>query len=135
MRSRPEQETFGCWCMRTQETTQAARLGEGLGHRGGVLRGFIQDTERELRRIPLLRGWVNKGLSSLLSRLTPEPGDPSCDDCGCPYGYELAYSVPCANPHQHLPKEAPRVQDAPVHVALHVTPKARVLPQLQVCVA
>src|SRR5215204_4701444 len=80
----------------------------------------------------LLRGWVNKGLRSLLCRLTPEPGDPSCDDCGCPDGYELAYSVPCANPYHHLPKEAPRVQDAPVHVALHVTPKARVLPALQV---
>src|SRR5215211_1970391 len=80
----------------------------------------------------LLRGWVNKGLSSLLCRLTPEPGDPGRDDDGQPDGYKLAYSVPCANPHHHLPKEAPRVQDAPVHVAAHVTPKLRVLPPLQV---
>src|SRR5829696_6492847 len=86
----------------------------------------------EVRRINLLRGGLNKGLSSLLRRLTPEPGDPSCDDCGHPDGYELTHSVPCPNPHQHLPQEAPRVQDAPVHVALHVTPKARVLPALQV---
>src|SRR5215203_3710453 len=99
-----------------------------------VTANFAECPKGELRRIPLPRTSVNKGVSSLLSRLTPEPGDPSCDDCGCPYGYELAYSVPCANPHQHLPKEAPRVQDAPVHVAAHVTPKARVLPPLQVCV-
>src|SRR5215212_6178393 len=92
----------------------------------------IQDVGYGLRRIFLLRGWVNKGLSSLLRRLAPEPRDPSCDGYGQPYGYELAYSVPCPNPHHHLPEEAPRVQDAPIHVALHVTPKARVLPALQV---
>src|SRR5215203_7340072 len=87
----------------------------------------------ELRSTTLLRGWLNKGLSSLLRRrLAPEPRDPSCDGYGQPYGYELAYSVPCPNPHHHLPEEAPRVQDAPIHVALHVTPKARVLPALQV---
>src|SRR5215212_8132893 len=79
-----------------------------------------------------LRGWVNKGLSSLLRRLAPEPRDPSCDGYGQPDGYELAYSVPCPNPHHHLPKEAPRVQDAPIHVELHVTPKWGVLPALQV---
>src|SRR5215207_6593224 len=95
---------------------------------------FREFLQREVRRIPLLRGWVNKGLSSLLSRLTPEPGDPSCDDCGHPDGYELTHSVPCANPYQHLPQEAPRVEDAPVHVAAHVTPKTRALPPLQVCV-
>src|SRR5215203_59261 len=83
---------------------------------------FRELRQCEVRRINLLRGWENKGLSSLLSRLTPEPGDPSCDDCGYPDGYELAFSVPCANPYHHLPKEAPRVKDAPVHVALHVTP-------------
>ena len=32
-----------CWCTRTQESTQAERLGEGLGHRGGGLRDLIQD--------------------------------------------------------------------------------------------
>src|SRR5215203_3319867 len=86
----------------------------------------------ELRRITLLGRWVNKGLSSLLSRLAPEPGGPSRNGYGPPYGYELAYSVPCANPYHHLPEEAPRVHDAPIHVALHVTPKWRVLPALQV---
>src|SRR5215217_855908 len=95
---------------------------------------FLELRKAEVRRINLPRGWVNKGLSSLLSRLTPEPGDPSCDDCGYPYGYELTHSVPCANPYQHLPQEAPRVEDAPVHVAAHVTPKTRALPPLQVCV-
>src|SRR5829696_5734496 len=93
---------------------------------------FLELRACEVRRIPLLGTSVNKRLSSLLSRLAPEPRYPSCDGYGQPYGYELAYSVPCPNPHQHLPKEAPRVQDAPIHVALHVTPKWRVLPALQV---
>src|SRR5215207_3909079 len=84
-----------------------------------------------LRRTPLLRGWVNKGLSSLLCRLTPEPGGPSRNGYGPPDGYKLAYSVPCANPYHHLPKEAPRLH-TPVHVALHVTPKWGVLPPFQV---
>src|SRR5215217_7687652 len=83
---------------------------------------FVELRKAEVRRIPLLGRWVNKGLGSLVCRLTPEPRDPSRNGYGQPYGYELAYSVPCPNPHQHLPKEAPRVQDAPVHVALHVTP-------------
>src|SRR5215203_7401826 len=78
-----------------------------------------------------LRGWVNKGPRSLLCRLTPEPRDPSPDDYGHPDGYELAYSVPCANPYHHLPEEAPRLH-TPVHVALHVTPKWRVLSPFQV---
>ena len=39
--------------MRTQETAQAERLGEGLAHRGGVLRGLIQDPANGLRGIPL----------------------------------------------------------------------------------
>src|SRR5829696_3555938 len=95
---------------------------------------FSERRACEVRRIDLLRCGVNKGLSSLLCWLTPEPRDPSCADCGHPDGYELTHSVPCANPHQHLPKEAPRVQDAPVHVAAHVTPKTRALPPLQVCV-
>src|SRR5215218_4625782 len=93
---------------------------------------FLELHQDELRRIHLLGRWVNKGLSSLLCRLAPEPRYPSCDGYGQPYGYELTYSVPCPNTHQHLPQEAPRVQDAPIHVALHVTPKARVLPALQV---
>jgi hypothetical protein len=50
--------------MRTKETAQAEWLGEGLGHRGGVLRGLIQDPASGLPRIPLLRGSVNKGLSA-----------------------------------------------------------------------
>jgi hypothetical protein len=41
--------------MRTQETAQAERPGEGLGHRGGVLRGLIQDPASGLRRISLPR--------------------------------------------------------------------------------
>src|SRR5215204_5210596 len=86
-----------------------------------------------LPRIPLLRGWVNKGLGSLVCRLTPEPGGPSRNGYGPPDGYKLAYSVPCAYPYHHLPEEAPCLH-TPVHVALHVTPKARVLPALQVCV-
>src|SRR5215218_9324833 len=93
---------------------------------------FAEFLTCELRSIPLPRTWVNKGLSSLLCRLTPEPGGPSRNGYGPPDGYKLAYSVPCANPYHHLPKEAPRVQHAPVHVAVHVTPKARVLPALQV---
>src|SRR5215210_810019 len=59
----------------------------------------------ELRRITLLRGWLNKGLGSLVCRLAPEPGGPSCDDCGYPYGYELAYSVPCATHITTCPKK------------------------------
>src|SRR5215217_5897964 len=85
----------------------------------------------ELRRIPIPRTPVNKGLSSLVCRLTPEPRDPSCNSYGPPDGYELAYSVPCANPYHHLPEEAPRLH-TPVHVALHVTPKWGVLPPFQV---
>jgi hypothetical protein len=46
--------------MRTQETAQAERPGEGLGYRGGVLRGLIQDPASGLRRIPLPRTPVNK---------------------------------------------------------------------------
>ena len=49
--------------MWTQETAQAERLGEGLGHRGGVLRGLIQDSANGLRGIPLLGTSVNKTLS------------------------------------------------------------------------
>src|SRR5215208_7930579 len=86
----------------------------------------------ELPRIPIPRTPVNRGLSSLLCRLTPQPRGPSRNNYGPPDEYKLAYSVPCANPYQHLPKEAPRVQDAPVHVADYVTPKSRVLPALQV---
>src|SRR5215213_3755587 len=85
----------------------------------------------ELPRIPLLGTSVNEGLSSLVWRLTPEPRDPSRNDYGPPDGYELAYSVPCANPYHHLPEEAPRLH-TPVHVALHVTPKWGVLPPFQV---
>src|SRR5215212_5870759 len=117
----------------------SARCRVGVGpwecrilERSRISRPCMQDPQYGLRRITLLRGWVNKGLSSLLRRLAPEPRDPSCDGYGQPDGYELAYSVPCPNPHQHLPKEAPRVQDAPIHVALHVTPKWGVLPALQV---
>jgi hypothetical protein len=43
------------------ETVQAERLGEGLGHRDGVLRGLIQDPANGLRGIPLPRTPVNKG--------------------------------------------------------------------------
>jgi hypothetical protein len=43
--------------------TQAERLGEGLGHRDGVLRGLIQDSANGLRGIPLLGTSVNKTLS------------------------------------------------------------------------
>src|SRR5215204_4835148 len=75
---------------------------------------------------------VNKGLSSLVCRFTPDPGGPSRDDDGQPDGYKLAYTVPRADPHHDLPEEAPRAQDAPVHVPMHVTPKPRVLPPLQV---
>jgi hypothetical protein len=46
--------------MRTQETAQAERPGEGLAHRGGVLRGLIQDRANGVRGIPLLSTWVNK---------------------------------------------------------------------------
>ena len=63
--------------MRTQETAQAERPGEGLGHRGGVLRGLIQDPASGLRTIPLLRGSVNKGLSANgmhTSTALPRPG-------------------------------------------------------------
>jgi hypothetical protein len=45
--------------MRTQETAQAEWLGEGLAHRGGVLRGLIQDPANGLRGIPLPRTRVN----------------------------------------------------------------------------
>src|SRR5215216_7692714 len=85
----------------------------------------------ELRRIPLLGRWVNKGLGSLVCRLTPEPGGPSRNGYGPPDGYKLAYSVPCANPYHHLPEEAPRLH-TPVHVPLHVPPKWRVLSPFQV---
>jgi hypothetical protein len=37
--------------IRTQETAQGERPGEGSGHRGGVLRGLIQDPASGLRRI------------------------------------------------------------------------------------
>src|SRR5215211_9531712 len=89
---------------------------------------------RELRRIPIPRTSVNKGLSSLVCRLTPEPGGPSRNGYGPPDGYELAYSVPCANPYQHLPEEAPRLH-APIHVPMHVAPERRVLTLLQICVS
>src|SRR5215208_2489701 len=89
------------------------------------------DCYRELPRILIPRTWVKKGLSSLVCRLTPEPRDPSCNSYGPPDGYELAYSVPCANPHQHLPEEAPRLH-TPVHVPLHVPSKWRVLSPFQV---
>ena len=77
---------------------------------------------------------VNKGLSSLVCRLSPEPGGPSRDDYGPPDGYKLAYSVPCANPYQHLSEEAPRLH-TPIHVPKHVAPDRRVLPLLQICVS
>src|SRR5215218_6131532 len=86
----------------------------------------------ELPRIPVPRTPVNKELSSLVCRLTPDPGDPSRNGYGPPDRYKLAYSVPCANPYHHLPEEAPRIQEAPVHVAAHVTPKWRVLSPFQV---
>src|SRR5215204_1923967 len=82
---------------------------------------FLELRQREVRRNFLLGTWVNKGLSSLVWRLAPEPGGPSRNGYGPPYGYELAYSVPCANPYHHLPEEAPRLH-TPVHVALHVPP-------------
>jgi hypothetical protein len=41
--------------MRTQETAQAERLGEGLAYRAGVLRDLIQDPANGLRGIPLPR--------------------------------------------------------------------------------
>jgi hypothetical protein len=41
------------------ETAQAERLGEGLAHRAGVLRGLIQDPANGLRGIPLPRTPVN----------------------------------------------------------------------------
>src|SRR5215208_3920217 len=85
----------------------------------------------ELRRIPIPRTPLNKGLSSLVCRLTPEPGCPSRNGYGPPDGYELTYSVPCANPYHHLPEEAPRLH-TPVHVPLHVPPKWGVLPPFQV---
>src|SRR3954464_424793 len=72
------------------------------------------------------------GRCRVIGAVAPQPRHPSCDDYGPPDGYKLAYTVPCTNPYQHLPKEAPRVHDAPVHVAAHVTPKWRVLPPLQV---
>jgi hypothetical protein len=40
--------------------TQAERLGEGLGHRGGVLRGLIQEPASELPRITIPRTPVNR---------------------------------------------------------------------------
>ena len=46
--------------MRTREAAQAERPGEGIGHRGGVLRGLIQDPANGLRRIPIPRTPVNK---------------------------------------------------------------------------
>src|SRR5215216_3948288 len=85
----------------------------------------------ELRRTHLLGTWVNKGLSSLVYRLTPSPGGPSRDDNGPPDRYKLAYPVPCTDPHHELPEVAPRAR-APVHIPMHVTPKPRVLPPLQV---
>src|SRR5215203_6430540 len=93
---------------------------------------FLELRQCEVRRIPLPRTWVNKGLSSLVCRLTPDSGDPSRNGYGPPDGYKLAYSVPCANPYHHLPEEAPRIQEAPVHVPLHVPPKWRVLSPFQV---
>ena len=44
------------------ETAQAERLGEGLAHRAGVLRGLIQDPANGLRGIPLLRTRVNRSV-------------------------------------------------------------------------
>jgi hypothetical protein len=45
---------------------------EGLGHRGGVLRGFIQDPANGLRRIPLPRTRVNKGKGKGRGCLEPQ---------------------------------------------------------------
>src|SRR5215204_6326785 len=98
---------------------------------GACRGGVMQHAGYELPRIPIPRTSVNKGLSSLVCRLTPEPGGPSRNGYGPPDGYELAYSVPCANPYQHLPEEAPRLH-TPVHVPLHVTPKWGVLSPFQV---
>src|SRR5215218_1663603 len=92
---------------------------------------FLEPRTGEVRRITLLGTSVNKGLGSLVCRLTPEPRDPSRNDYGPPDGYELAYSVPGANPDHHLPEEAPRLH-TPVHVPMHVTPKPRVLPPFEV---
>src|SRR5215217_3394261 len=85
----------------------------------------------ELLRITHPRTPVNKGLGSLVCRLTPEPGGPSGHHDSPSYWYKLAYSIPGAYPYHHLPQEAPRLH-TPVHVPTHVAPKARVLPALQV---
>src|SRR5215208_1121347 len=92
-------------------------------------RGYVQ-----LRRIPLPRTPVDKGLSCLVCRLTPDPGGPSPHDDSPPYGYKLAYSIPRANPYHHLPQEAPRLH-TPVHIPMHIAPERRALPPLQVRVA
>jgi hypothetical protein len=48
-----------CWCTRPQHALRGGRE-EGIGHRGGVLRGLIQDPASRLRRILLLGTSVNR---------------------------------------------------------------------------
>src|SRR5919199_4030590 len=82
---------------------------------------------------PASRSFANKRPSPLVCRFTPEPGGPSRDDYRPPDGYKLAYSMPCANPYHHLPKETPRLH-TPVHVTPDVAPERRALALLQICV-
>src|SRR5215208_7123571 len=49
-----------CWCTRTQEAAWPRAAGRGLRHRGGVLRGPIQNPANGLRRILLLGNSVHK---------------------------------------------------------------------------
>src|SRR5215213_8889732 len=130
-------------------------------HRGGLLQGeeSHQEGEGEDARSAICghrrsarsgqragRTWLLRSLrlrdvlgplimkTALGCRLTPEPGGPSPDYDSPPYGYELAYSIPRANPYHHLPEEAPRLHP-PVHIPMHIAPERRALPPLQVRVA
>ena len=62
------------------ETAQAERLGEGLAHRAGVLRGLIQDPANGLRGIPLLRRWLNKGKKDIREHPSAVRGDFGSDE-------------------------------------------------------
>src|SRR5215218_11448869 len=72
---------------------QRVKPSEGLGHRGGVLRGLIQDPANGLPRKSIPRTWVNKGLLDCLLALPGRIGtQPQRDVCGL---HSLPY-----HPHQ-----------------------------------
>jgi hypothetical protein len=66
------------------ETAQAERLGEGLAHRGGVLRGLIQDPANGLRGIPLPRTPVNKGPGDEVRKPPSPHSQPTTSANYCP---------------------------------------------------